>query len=189
MADNKKQPATSEEEKNTAPEEGQKKNNLIIIIVGGFLALLLLLGGLVAFILSGGSEEQPEQQPVAQATEHVSDGTEVQASRLKTSLKVGPMFPLNKFIVNLLSENGRRYLKVEVNLELESGSEELSNELTTKVPVIRDIVIRIASSKNLEEISTEKGKDKLKDQIVTEINQNLKDGKVVNIFFTDFVIQ
>ncbi len=183
MAD-KKQPAV--EEKPANPEEGQKKNNLIIIIVGAFLVLLLVVGGLVAFVLSGGSEEQPEQQQI-QAMSQPVEGNDIKASRRKVSLKVGPMFALNKFIVNLLSENGRRYLKLEVNLELET--EELLVELNTKIPVIRDIIIRISSSKNLEEISTEKGKDKLKDQIVAEINKNLKDGKIVNVFFTDFVIQ
>ncbi len=41
--------------------------------------------------------------------------------------EVGIMFPLDLFTVNLLSESGRRYLKVEMNLELEG--EELALEL------------------------------------------------------------
>ena len=97
------------------------------------------------------------------------------------------MYPLDGFTVNLLSESGRRYLKVEMNLEIEG--EELSAELDTKKPVLRDIIIRILSSKSLEEISTIKGKEKLKEQIVNELNMHLKDGKVKNIYFTDFVVQ
>lgn len=177
------------EEKSTATnatEDKGKKNNLVIIIVAGFLVLLLLIGGLLVFILSGSSEEQQESQQTQIASQS-GEETEIKASRRKISLKVGPMLELDQFIVNLLSENGRRYLKIRLNLELET--EELQNEINTKIPVIRDIIIRIASSKNLEEISTEKGKDKLKDQVVGEINQNLKDGKIINVFFTDFVIQ
>lgn len=97
------------------------------------------------------------------------------------------MYPLDIFTVNLLSESGRRYLKVEMNLELEG--EELSPELEQKKPVFRDIIIRILSSKSLEEISTSKGKEKLKEQIVSELNTRLKDGKVKNVYFTDFVVQ
>jgi len=85
------------------------------------------------------------------------------------------------------SEGGRRYLKCEINLELEG--EELSPELDTKKPVFRDIIIRILSSKSLEEISTIKGKEKLKEQIVNDLNMRLKDGKVKNVYFTDFVVQ
>lgn len=97
------------------------------------------------------------------------------------------MYPLDLFTVNLLSESGRRYLKVELNLEIEG--EELAHELDTKKPLLRDIIISILSSKSLEEISTVKGKDTLKEQIVSEINTRIKDGKIKNVYFVDFVVQ
>jgi flagellar FliL protein len=97
------------------------------------------------------------------------------------------MYPLDNFIVNLLSEGGRRYLKVQMNLELEG--EELAEELDTKVPVIRDLIIRIMSSKTIEEISTAKGKEKLKNQLVNQLNMRIKDGQLQNIYFTEFIIQ
>lgn len=177
----------AEEKENQEAESNEegKKSNLMIIIIGGFLVLLLVIGGILAFILAGGSEEQPDM--TTQVSNENSDQQQRVTSRRKSSLNVGPMLEMDTFIVNLLSENGRRYLKVKVNLELED--EELQEEVNTKIPVLRDIIIRISSSKTLEEVSTEKGKEKFKDQIVTEINQNLKDGKVNNVFFTDFVIQ
>jgi flagellar FliL protein len=58
-----------------------------------------------------------------------------------------------------------------------------------KKSLIRDIVIRSLSSKTFEEVSTIKGKDRLKDEIVTKINDILADGQIRNIFFTDFVVQ
>jgi flagellar FliL protein len=101
--------------------------------------------------------------------------------------EIGPMFPLDTFTVNLLSESGRRYLKVEMNLEL--SGEELGLELDNKTAVIRDIIIRLLSSKSLEEISTAKGKEKLKEQIVDQLNMRLRDGRVNNVYFTEFVVQ
>jgi flagellar FliL protein len=177
------------EETEQQEEKKEKKSNLLLIIIAGVFLLILVVGGLLAFVLSGGSNEEQEMMQNGSTTVGAGGG-ETQSfaqSRRKSSINVGPMFEMETFIVNLKSENGRRYLKIRVNLELEDL--DLQEEVTQKIPVIRDIVIRIASSRTLEEISTEQGKDKLKDQIVSEINGNLKDGKINNIFFTDFVIQ
>jgi len=54
---------------------------------------------------------------------------------------------------------------------------------------LRDIVIGIMSSKTVEEISTTRGKDKLKGELMTGLNEVLVDGYIKNLFFTDFVIQ
>jgi flagellar FliL protein len=94
---------------------------------------------------------------------------------------------MDQFIVNLYNEGSSRYLKTTLNFEL--SSEELTAEMDSKKPLIRDIVIRTLSAKTYEEISTIKGKENLKDEIVTKVNQVLTDGQVNNVFFTDFVIQ
>ena len=62
-------------------------------------------------------------------------------------------------------------------------------ELDTKKPAIRDTMISVLSSKTFEEISTAKGKENLKNELVERINESLVDGKIVNLFFTDFAIQ
>jgi flagellar FliL protein len=97
------------------------------------------------------------------------------------------MYPMTQFVVNLLSESGNRYLKVALDLEL--SDIKLQPEMDHKKSLIRDIIIRTFSSKTFEEISTLKGKDKLKDEVLDKINENLSDGQVKNIYFTDFVVQ
>ena len=94
---------------------------------------------------------------------------------------------MDQFIVNLLSESGSRFLKTKVELEL--NAETLTPEIDKKKPLIRDIVLRTLSSKTFEEVSTIKGKDRLKDEIVDRINEVLADGHIKNIYFTDFVVQ
>ncbi|MGA9045170.1 flagellar basal body-associated protein FliL [Sulfuricurvum sp.] len=192
--------ATKEKEhEEQAPEGGEKKkSNLLLIIIIVVLVLVLLIGGIVAALMMGNHDAEAESghgaktevAADAHANEegHASEG-ESSASHGsgEAMTEVGLMFPLDTFTVNLLSESGRRYLKVEMNLELEG--EELSPELDTKKPIFRDIIIRILSSKSLEEISTIKGKEKLKEQIVNDLNMRLKDGKVKNVYFTDFVVQ
>lgn len=104
-----------------------------------------------------------------------------------TSPDVGIMYTLEPLTIPLISESTQAYLKVEINLEMEGVSS--SKELNSKKSVLRDTIIRVLSSKSLEEISTTEGKEKLKKEIATEINMRLKDSQVKNVYFTDFIIQ
>jgi flagellar FliL protein len=191
--------AEKEKEEHGTEEEGKKKSgNMLLIIIIGVLVLILVIGGVVAALMMGNHDAEAEAGHGAK-TEVAADAHGEEAAAEDghgdaaahggdaTMTEVGLMYPLDGFTVNLLSESGRRYLKCEINLELEG--EELSPELDTKKPVFRDIIIRILSSKSLEEISTIKGKEKLKEQIVNDLNTRLKDGKVKNVYFTDFVVQ
>ncbi|MDD2779928.1 flagellar basal body-associated protein FliL [Sulfuricurvum sp.] len=180
--------ADKEEKEEISTEGGEKKkSNLLLIIIIGVLFLILVIGAVVAFLMMG-NEEPAATNGAPTQQEASADAPKEDAEPSDSSLtEVGLMYPLDGFTVNLLSESGKRYLKVEMNLELEG--EELSPELDTKKPVFRDVIIRILSSKSLEEISTIKGKEKLKEQLVNELNMRLKDGKVKNVYFTDFVVQ
>lgn len=195
MAEKEKEKETQEH----AKEGGEKKKSpLLLIIIIVVLLLILIIGGVVGFLLMSNHDGEGEghgAKTEASASHGDTSGHGEDAAAAKSDghggggsmTEVGLMYPLDPFTVNLLSESGRRYLKVEMNLEIEG--EELSPELDAKKPIFRDIIIRILSSKSLEEISTVKGKEKLKEQIVGDLNQRLKDGKVKSVYFTDFVVQ
>ncbi len=157
----------------------KKSSNLILIIIIVALVLVLLVVGVVVAMLAGG-DDTPSNN---------SSNPAVKEKQIKSmdAMEVGPMFPLDTFTVNLLSDSGRRYLKVQMNLELDD--EQLAAELESKTAVVRDVVIRMLSSKTLEEISTAKGKDKLKEQITDQLNLRLRDGNIRNVYFTEFVVQ
>ncbi len=186
-------------EENSAQDESPKKGgSLVLIIVIVVLVLIILIGAVAGILFMGSDESSPQQQQQMQGNYQQQNNQQQQQQQQnmpqRTSAlpqsnfaEVGPMFPLDSFTINLLSDSGRRYLKVEMNLEL--GNEELAAELESKTAVIRDIVIRLLSSKSLDEISTPKGKDKLKEQIVTQLNMRLKDGHINNVYFTEFVVQ
>ena len=168
----------AEEKENQEQEEKEEGggNKLLLIVIIILLLVLLIVGGLVAyFLLSGGDEEQVEPQKV-EKKKKVSKMTEI-----------GPIYPLDRFIVNLLSNNSSRYLKCKIDLELDAP--ELQAEVDKKLPAIRDLIIRILSSKTVEEIQTSKGKEKLKEEIKRKINEILTTGEIRNVYFTEFVIQ
>ena len=160
--------AEEENTEETDEETGapKKSNNIVLIVIAVVLVLVLAIVGLVVVMLAGDDSQQGSQNP-----QSMQSGTQ-KPIKLMESMDVGPMFPLDTFTVNLLSDSGRRYLKVQMNLELDD--DDLAPELETKTAVVRDVVIRLLSSKTLEEISTSKGKLKLKEQMVNQINLRLR---------------
>ena len=179
-----------EENKEETAQEKKKSNTLIIVIIA--VLVLIILGGAVTAILlmSDDGTETQMQQSTSQTQNKTSanrlrgSSDEVESRKLSD---IGILYPLDGFTVNLKSDSGSRYLKATISLEL--NGEELSIELDKKSPVIRDRIIRILTSKTLEEISSKKGKKKVSDQIMDTLNAMIVDGQVKGIYFTEFVIQ
>ena len=182
---------SKEEEQLEAPEK--KKSNMLMIIIIVVLVLVILIGAVVAVLLMGGDEEemaevkepQKKEKKAKSSKRSTSSSSEMDDSRLLG--EIGILYPLDTFTVNLKSDAGRRYLKVTMSLELEG--DELSLELDAKSPVLRDRIIRILSSKTLEEISSKKGKAKVSAQVMDTLNSMIADGEIKGIYFTEFVIQ
>lgn len=171
-------------------KEGGKKKSIVLFIIIGVVVMLLLIGGILAVVFMSGDDQPPTPIPQSVGKEDTGVGaTPSGANRASRSslLTVGPMYPLDQFIVNLMSQGGRRYLKTTITLEM--SDEAMTAEIEKKHAIIRDLIIGVISSKTVEEISTIKGKDKLKDELVSTINEVLTDGYIKNMFFTDFVIQ
>ncbi len=181
---------TEEVQEESATPEKKSSSSLILIIVIVLLILVILVGAVAFILMSGGDDESAVQNAPAAQERQVNQSQRSSSSNsdsVRPFTEIGLMFPMDTFTVNLLSESGRRYLKVEMNLEIDG--EELAAELDNKKAVIRDIIIRLLSSKSLDEISTAKGKDKLKEQITNQLNLRLRDGHINNVYFTEFVIQ
>ncbi|MCK4974445.1 MAG: flagellar basal body-associated protein FliL [Sulfurimonas sp.] len=176
-----------EENKEESGQENKKSNNKLMIIIIGVLILVILGGAVTAILLMGGDDELQMQQSTSQrksTSNRSREGGEVSSRKLSD---IGILYPLDTFTVNLKSDSGRRYLKATISLEL--NGDELSIELDNKSPVVRDRIIRILSSKTLEEISSKKGKKKVSEQIIDTLNSMIIDGHVKGIYFTEFVIQ
>ncbi len=185
--------AEATENNEVVVEKKSGSSNILLIIIAAMLGLMLIGGGVGAYLLlseddaviadANSAKAAQTEKPEAQA----ASPAPANSVRKSDFTNIGPMYPLNQFIVNLFSEDGSRYLKTTINLEL--SIPELATELDSKKPLIRDIIIKALSAKSYEEISTIAGKESLKDEIVANVNTVLKDGKINNVFFTDFVIQ
>ena len=179
-----------EENKEGTEAPKEKKSNMLMIIIIVVLILIILIGAVVGILLMGEDEEEAVETAAPQAKEKSVSKSRSSSSSMSDSRQlseIGILYPLDTFTVNLKSDAGRRYLKCTMSLELEG--EELSLELDAKSPVLRDRIIRILTSKTLEEINSKKGKSKVSSQIMDTLNAMISDGEIKGIYFTEFVIQ
>ncbi|MDA3966409.1 MULTISPECIES: flagellar basal body-associated protein FliL [Helicobacter] len=182
--------AEEEQESKESKLSALKQNKMILFVIIGVVVLLLIVLILVAvLIFSGGNEEEMQAQATAPTEQLQSASNRGSAANPNSSLlSIGTMYPVDQFIVNLMSSGGgKRYLKTSIALELSVS--EMTAELDTKRDIIRDVLITILSSKTFEEVQTSKGKQKLKEEIIERLNEFLVDGRVANVFFTEFVVQ
>lgn len=177
----------AEEEKE---EKSSKKGGSIVLVIVIFLFVLLLaVVGMIGFLMLQSPEDNaPATNNAPQNAQQTQRANNSAAThRGSDYANIGPMYPLESFTLNLLSDGGARYVKC--TMQLEQNTDLLQPELDKKMPLIRDVIIRTLTSKTFEEVSTTKGKERLKDELVGKINEVLTDGFVKNIYFTDFVVQ
>jgi flagellar FliL protein len=183
-----------------ASEEGGKKKSgkkkLIIVVV----LLLLLGGGAGAFLVLGKKEDPKENKEEHLEEEH-------------PQLVLAPLEPA--FIVNLADSGS--YLKATIYLEFDiekakkmeldlaaaaghgsggsgggdKGPPKIEGILKVKEPLIRDVVIRVLSSKTVDEARSTSQRDALKGELVEAINDVVGDGDgpVTNVIFTEYIVQ
>ena len=100
---------------------------------------------------------------------------------------IGIMWPMAPFIVNLSDNQGERYLKAVMELEV---SDQLAvPELEQLKPKLRDNLLDLLSAKSFNELMDVGGRQRLRDEIVVRLNSFLVKGKIAQVYFTEFVIQ
>ena len=153
-------------------------SNKVLIIVALVFVLLLGMMGTGFFFM---------WNKMNSANARTADPGETQDSSAEEPVKIGPIHPLDTFIVNLADEGGTRYLRVTMNLELKD--KDAVALVQERLPMIRNGVLMLLPAKKYVDISTVEGKDALRDELVTKLNSFLKPDSVANIYFTEFVVQ
>lgn len=155
---------------NAAPTAGKKK--MLIITLATLLFVVLAAGAAALFLLSGKPAGEQEDEPVAEAEETV------------------PIYErLETFTVNLADQES--YLQVDISLKL--ADVKVQERLQQRMPEIRDVLLRVLSSKTAEELMTPEGKAELAKEVRKEVNGVLDvkkaDRGVKDVLFTSFIIQ
>jgi len=152
-----------------AEEEKSKKNPFMLLIIIQSITLALAVTILILLLIN---------KPVSK-----DKGSKKESKRVKAVAT----YQLQPFIVNLLDEEGRRYLKVTMDLAL--NSKETIQEVEDKMASIRDTIIMILTNKGFKDVCNISGKAKLREEIKKGINNVLESGNVIDVYFSEFVIQ
>jgi flagellar FliL protein len=156
-------------EEDAAAEGGKEKkkgSKLKWIIIG--VVILAVLGGggagVYFFLMKPGKEAQAPPKPV-----------------------IGAVWTPDVFIINLADNDSDRYLKVAMNFELSDPL--AAAELEQIKPKVRDLVLGVLTVKGFKDLNNFEGKQRLKEEIAMRLNNHLTKGKIVQVYFTDFVVQ
>lgn len=93
----------------------------------------------------------------------------------------------DEFLVNLCDEEANHYIKAKVALEV--VNKEALAEVVERTPQIRDDIISILRTKKAADMQKPDSMLKLKEEIRKKCNENLTNGNILVVYFTDFVMQ
>ena len=151
----------------------------------------MILGVLVFILLAAGGGAAvfflPEYMPEPLNFFDHKPATGSGAQKNPPAEERGHIYAMDPFIVNLADADQNRYLKIRISLESEKP--EPNEEVTKKLPLIKDTILTILSQKKSEELFPSPGKEKLKAEMLGSINPNLGELKLKAVYFTEFVIQ
>lgn len=96
------------------------------------------------------------------------------------------------FVVNFTHRGTLRYL--QLSLELMYTNQEIIDEITLKMPAVRNSLILLFSDQDYESISTQLGKEQLRQNILMAVNDVIglsatDDQHHGEAYFTNFVMQ
>lgn len=95
---------------------------------------------------------------------------------------------LDEFVVNLKSPaNMRNYLKVKISLMYTDSSK--TEMLMINTSKIRDIILDNLREREYKDVTTNEGIDKLKKDIIEELNNAFGESIIKELYITDIIVQ
>lgn len=160
----------------TPPPPAKKgKGKLLLILV-----VLLVLGG-----GAGGGAWWWMAKSQAASGHDAKAGGEHEAVSEESGV-----LPLEQFTVNLADEEASRFLRVTVHLVIDQGHmvKEIEED-KLKLMRVRSSVLELLTMQTSGRVTTAEGKTELKHAIAARTTDILKPIKVIDVLFSDFVVQ
>ncbi|MBM4130876.1 flagellar basal body-associated FliL family protein [bacterium] len=100
----------------------------------------------------------------------------------------GTLADLQEIVVTLAGDSARpRYLRLGISLEMSDAA--YVAEVEARRPQLRDAVIMALSDKTAAMLGTPDGKKRLREEIHRRAAEKLPEGALVNVYFSDLVVQ
>lgn len=177
-------------------EAKPSKKKLIIKIVI-LVVLLALLGGggffgykfFFAKKAAGGEnateQHAGEQKDGAKEGEKKKDGDPNAAAPAADG--AGELVSIPPLLVNLSEPQGRRYLKLALDIEVKDKL--AADQLNKNMPKVKDALLLLLSSKTYEDLASIENKILLKKEIVERLTLVMSEQKVLRVYITEIVVQ
>ncbi len=114
-------------------------------------------------------------------------GAEEEVEVAKVVVKKGIIVPGPSLVVNLSDVNVPRFLKVTMSFEVDRGI--AAAEIIEKEIMIKDAIIGLLSSKTMADVMSYESQQILKEEVISRLNAILERGRLINVYFTEFVVQ
>ena len=198
------------ENEKTEDKQQKELTKFLIMTIASIVIMFIVFAGVNYVIMENLISQKISALPTSQ--EELADD-----SSDEDEIQKGIIVDLGDFILNLCDESQKKYLKVNVALEVtkkdtdfpeqtegKSGGhgghgeaaapadpmEAIQKEMNQFKPAIRDAIITNLSSKTSSELATAAGKELAKEQITNDINSILGgEREVIRVSFGQFIIQ
>ena len=168
---------TEEETENAGKGGAGGSKTLLIIIIAAFV-LFMAMAGAAFYILW-------QKMPASPANGVTAAESATEKGQPAKSL--GPIFSINPFVINLAGSNGKRFLRVKIDLELKDQA--IFEQVHAQFPRVKDRLLTILSSKKFQDINTVEGKSNLRAEIAASIDTLVSKGAVTNVYLIEFVVE
>ncbi|WP_133407622.1 flagellar basal body-associated protein FliL [Parashewanella tropica] len=169
------------DEETLTVEEQKKKSPLMLIII---VAVVLLLGGAGAFFFMSG-DDTPESADKATN----STSTEQAAPTKKQAASYVPL--PRPFLFNLTGT--KKPVLVQIKVQLQVRGTDVESNVKKHIPLIESALLSTFSSADAQKLSTQSGKDELRQQALLSVQNALMpimgEHGVEKVLFVGFVMQ
>ena len=178
-----------------APKKSKKKLFIMIAILVVFLGALGAGGFFgykwwIAKKASSGAENATEQKAEEGHGEKKAEGGHGGEAKSDNGTAVegaGEIVSIPPLLVNLAEPQGRRYLKLALDIELKDKA--AADQLNKNMPKVKDALLLLLSSKTYDDLGSLENKILLKKEIVERLTLVLGEQKVLRVYITEIVIQ
>jgi flagellar FliL protein len=178
------------QEKQEKPEKVEKKDgdksaakkpafleNKVLLLGGVVVVQALLAIGITQFVIVPRLGQSAASVAGVHAEEPVAE-----------EHAEGVLVSLEEIIASLRSEgSGKNYVRTSISVEVRD--EEMALVIEERLAQLRDSVIMTVSQRTAAELTTPEGTKALREELTERLAEHLPEGALLNIYFSDLVIQ
>ncbi len=176
-----------------APKKSKKKLIIIILSIvllgvlggGGFFGYKWWMGKKAAPADDNATEQKADEGHGEKKAEGGHGDKPADGAPLPEG--VGELVSIPPLLVNLAEPQGRRYLKLALDIEVKDKL--AADELNKNMAKVKDSLLLLLSSKTYEDLGSLENKILLKKEIVERLTLVLGEQKVLRVYITEIVIQ